>query len=89
MCFYSKHLVVNAFSFVVLKYSNIYFSYVFHFQNISQVTKLVQRISELEHEVAGCHGTIASLQEQQSSVNKVIEEHVAEKKKVLKAFCYV
>ena len=42
----------------------------------------MQRISELELELTGCHSKIASLEEQQQSVNTVIEEHVVEKKKV-------
>ena len=42
----------------------------------------MERISVLEQEAAISQGTITSLQEQQSSVNKVIEEHVEEKKKV-------
>ena len=52
------------------------------FQVIQQVCKLMERISVLEQEAATSQGTITSLQEQQSSVNKVIEEHVAEKKRV-------
>ena len=47
----------------------------------------MERISVLEQEAATSQGTIMSLQEQQSSVNKVIEEHVAEKKKVAHCTC--
>ena len=42
----------------------------------------MERISVLEKEAATSKGTITSLQEQQSSVNKVIEEYVAGKRKV-------
>ena len=51
-------------------------------QVIQQVCKLMERISVLKQEAATSQGTFTSLQVQQSSVNKVIEEHVAEKKKV-------
>ena len=56
-------------------------------QVIQQVCKLMERISVLEQEAATSKGTITSLQEQQSSVSKVIEEHVAEKQKVRHCAC--
>jgi len=43
----------------------------------------VQRVSELEQEITGCHSKIQLLEEKQSTVNNVIDEHIAEKKKVI------
>jgi len=43
----------------------------------------MQKIADLEREVAGGHSSTALLQEQLDTLKKTAEEHIAEKKKVI------
>ena len=56
-------------------------------KEFQQVCKLMERISVLEKEAATSQGRIIPLQEHQSSVNKVVEEHVEKKKNVRHCTC--